>query len=99
MLPMLSDFLVINRVAGVSPTTAYVSGIFHSRGGAFLKLTVKRSCVSETLPPCSRFTLTMGNPGCCVQPAAISATGLPEVSESAFHKSAVVVFEYVWAAM
>src|SRR4029434_9017537 len=99
MLWMLSDFLVINSVAGVSPATAYVSGIFQLSGGAFLKLTVKRSCVSETLPPCSRFTLTMGNPGCSVQPAAISAIGLPEISESAFHKSAVVVFEYICAAM
>src|ERR1700730_19394511 len=96
---ILSDFLIIKSVAGVSLTTAYVSGIFHSSAGALVKLTVKRSCVSETLLPWSRFTLTMGNPGCSVQPAAICATGLPEGFESAFHKSAVVVFEYICAAM
>src|SRR6266576_395641 len=77
---MLSNFLLINSVAGGSPafaeasagrpTTAYVSGIFHSSGGAFVKLTVKRSCVSETLPVCSRFIFTTGNPGCSVQPVS-----------------------------
>src|SRR6266487_5544763 len=115
---MLSSFLVINSVAGVSPafaeasafakatadksagrpTIAYVRGIFHSSGGALGKLTVNRSWVSETLPPCSRFTFTTGNPGCSVQPAAISPTGFPEGSQRAFHKSAVVVFEYICAA-
>src|SRR6266403_5760056 len=98
MLWMLSSFLVINSVAGVSPTTAYVRGILHSGGGAFVKWTVNRSRVSETLPACSRFTLTTGNPGCSVQPAAISPTGFPEASESAFHKSEVVEFEYLCAA-
>ena len=77
----------------------YVSGIFHSSGGAFLKFTVKRSCVSETLPSVSRLTFTTGNPGCVVQPAAISPIDFFEASESAFHRSAVVVFEYLWTAM
>src|SRR4029453_3222058 len=116
---MLSSFLVINSVTGVSPafaeasafakatadksadrpTTAYVRGIFHSSGGAFVKLTVNRSWVSKTVPPGSRLTFTTGNPGCSVQPDAISPTGFPELSERAFHKSAVVVFEYTCAAM
>src|SRR6266567_3242636 len=106
---MLSSFLVINSVTGVSPafaeasagkpTTAYVRGIFHLSGGAFVKLTVNRSWVSETLLPCSRFTFTTENPGCSVQPAAISPTGFPEASERAFHKSVVVVFEYVCVAI
>src|SRR6267154_46838 len=47
---------------------------------------VKRSCESATLPLASRFTFTTGKPGCSVQPAAISTTGLPEASLSAFHR-------------
>src|SRR5205823_12894043 len=99
MFRRLSILLVINKVAGASPTTEYVSGIFHSSGGAFLKFTVKRSCVSRIFPYPSRLTFTTGNPGCSVQPAAISPTGFFEASESAFHKSAVVEFEYLCAAM
>ena len=41
---------------------------------------VKRSCESATLPLASRFTFTTGKPGCSVQPAAISTTGLPDAS-------------------
>src|SRR5205823_6992878 len=91
MLWMLSSFLVINSVAGVSPacaeasagrpTTSYVRGIFHSSDGAFVKLTVNRSWVSETLPLGSRFTFTIGNPGCSVQPAAISPRSEEHTSE------------------
>src|SRR5204862_4817514 len=91
--------LVISKVAGASPTSEYVSGIFHWSGGAFLKFTAKRSCVSRTFPSASRLTLTSGNPGCSVQPAAISPTGFFEASDSAFHKSAVVELEYLCAAM
>src|SRR5947207_307576 len=64
MFCRLSILPVINKVPGASPMTEYVKGIFHSSGGAFLKLMVKRSCVSETLPPSPRLTFTMGNPGC-----------------------------------
>src|SRR5439155_23247802 len=95
----MSVLLVINKVAGACPMAEYVSGIFHCSGGAFLKFTVNRSCVSRTFPSASRLTFTTGNPGCSVQPAAISATGFCDASETAFHKSAVVEFEYLCAAM
>src|SRR5438132_14302255 len=94
----MSVLLVINKVAGACPITVYVSGIFHSSGGAFLKFTVKRSCVSRTFPSASRLTFIIGNPDCCVQPAAISPTGFLQASESGHHKSAVVEFEYSCAA-
>src|SRR5207247_6548151 len=81
------------------PMTEYVSGIFHCSGGAFLKFTVNRSCVSRTFSFAFRLTFTTGNPGCSVQPAAISPTGFFEASESAFHNSAVVELEYLCAAM
>src|SRR5205823_12406984 len=62
-------------------STSYVRGIFHSSDGAFVKLTVNRSWVSETLPLGSRFTFTIGNPGCSVQPAAISPRSEEHTSE------------------
>src|SRR5436309_12833658 len=99
MFYRVSVLLMINKVAGACPMTEYVSGIFHCSGGAFLKFAVKRSCVSRIFPSASCLTFTTGNPGCSVQPAAISPTGFFEASESAFHKSAVVELEYLCAAM
>src|SRR5947209_19966743 len=99
MFCRLSILPVINKVPGASPMTEYVKGIFHSSGGGFLKLIVKRSCVSETLPPSPRLTFTMGKPGCSVQPAAISAIGLPDDSESAFLRSVEVEFLHLCTAI
>src|SRR6202161_2489064 len=90
---------VINKLVSAWLATESVSGIFHCSGGAFLKLTVNRSCDNETLPLSPRFTFTTGNPGCSVQLAAISPTGFPEASASAFQRSAVVELEYLCAAM
>src|SRR5438094_4527713 len=99
MFCRLSILPVINKVPGASPMTEYVKGIFHSSGGAFLKLIVKGSCVSETLPPSPRLTFTMGNPGCSVQPVAISAIGWPDDPESPFQESGGVGFDYSCAAI
>src|SRR5437762_7703105 len=99
MFCRMSVLPVINKVAGACPITEYVSGIFHCSGGAFLKFTVNRSCVRGTFSSAFRLTFTTGNPGCSVQAAAISPTGFFDASERAFHKSAVVEFEYSCAAM
>src|SRR5207247_11133500 len=99
MFSRISVLPVINKVAGACPMTKYVSGIFHSNGGAFLKFTENRFWVSRTFPSVSRLTVTTGNPGCSVQPAAMSPTGFLDASERAFHKSVVVVFEYLCVAI
>src|SRR5207249_8118256 len=99
MFSRISVLPVINKVAGACPMTKYVSGIFHSNGGTFLKFTVKRFWVNRTFPSVSRLTVTTGNPGCSVRPAGISPTGFWDASERAFHKLGAVVFEYSGAAM
>src|ERR1043166_6323534 len=93
-------FSVMRQLSGAAlPPIEEVRGIFHSSGGAFGKCTVKRSCMRVIFPAESRFTCTTGNPGCSVHAAAISPTGFLEARESAFQRSAVVVFESLWAVM
>src|SRR5213080_3840969 len=53
MFSRISVLPVINKVAGACPMTKYVSGIFHSNGGTFLKFTVNRFWVSRTFPSVS----------------------------------------------